>query len=120
MLGAAMVAMWCAGLGLVLLGIVRQHNSRFKLRTLAILTAVIAVYLGMCQAIHPVIPTIIVAAGLSMAMLYEVQRKGTETKPYRGPICRVIMAVGGLVFLAHAVRVLGFMLLIRLGLVGSA
>ncbi len=99
MLGAAMVAAGCAGLGALLLGVVRRHNSRFTLKTLAILTAVIAVYLGMCQAVHPVIPTMIVAAGLSMAMLYAVQRIGTETQPYRGPICRVIMAVGGLVFL---------------------
>ncbi len=118
-LGTAMVATWCAGLGVLLLGIVRQHNSQFTLRTLAILTAVIAVYLGMCQTVHPVIPTMIVAAGLSMAMLYEVQRIGTESQPYRGPFCRVIMAVGGLIFLAHAVRVLGFVLLIRIGLVGT-
>jgi len=107
-LGTAMVAAWCAGLGVLLLGVVRRHNSRFTLRTLCILAALIAVYLGLCQAVQPVIPTMIVAAGLSIAMLYEVQRIGTEAQPYRGRLSRVIMAVGGLIFLAHAVRVLGF------------
>jgi hypothetical protein len=81
-LGTAMVVAWCAGLGVFLLGIVRRHNSRFTLRTLTILTAVIAVYLGLCQALYPVIPTMIVAVGLSIAMLYEVQRIGTERQPF--------------------------------------
>jgi hypothetical protein len=117
-LGTAMVVAWCAGLGVLLLGVVRRHNSRFTLRTLTILTAVIAVYLGLCQALHPVIPTMIVAAGLSIAMLYEVQRIGTKSQPFRGPLSRVVMAVGGLVFLAHCVRVLGFFVLARAGLVG--
>ncbi len=54
------------------------------------------------------------------AMLHVAQRIGTETQPYRGRICRVIMAVGGLIFLAHSVRVLGILLLGRLGLVAVA
>jgi hypothetical protein len=105
-LGPAMAAAWCAGLGVLLLGVVRRHNSRFTLRTLSILTAAIAVYLGLCQAVHPVIPTLIVAAGFSIAMLYEAQRIGTASQAYRGRLCRVIMAVGGMIFLAHSVRVL--------------
>jgi hypothetical protein len=117
-LGTAMVVAWCAGLGVLLLGVVRRHNSRFTLRTLTILTAVIAVYLGLCQAVYPVIPTMIVAAGLSIAMLYEVQRIGTEHQPFRGQLSRVVMAVGGLVCLAHCVRVLGLFVLVRAGLVG--
>jgi hypothetical protein len=119
-LGTAMVATWCAGLGVLLLGVVRRYNSQFTLRTLSILTAVIAVYLGLSPAVHPVIPTMVVAAGLSIAMLYEVQRTGTEAQPYRGRLSRIIMAVGGLVFFAHAVRVLGFLLLNRLGWVTMA
>jgi 4-hydroxybenzoate polyprenyltransferase len=103
----------------LLLGIVRRHNSRFTLRTLAILTAAIAVYLGLCQAIRPVIPTLIVAAGLSIAMLYEVQRIGTEHQPFRGQLSRVVMTVGGLIFLAHCIRVLGFFVLVCVGLVGT-
>jgi hypothetical protein len=117
-LGTAMVVAWCAGLGVLLLGVVRRHNSRFTLRTLTLLTAVIAVYLGLCQALHPVIPTMIVAAGLSIVMLYEVQRIGTEQLPFRAPLSRVVMAVGGLVFLAHCIRVLGFFVLVRVGVVG--
>jgi hypothetical protein len=77
-------------------------------------------FIGMCRAVHLVIPTMMVASGLSMAMLYEVQRIGTESQPYRGRVSRVIMAVGGLILLAHAVRVLGFMLMNRLGLVALA
>jgi hypothetical protein len=116
-LGTAMVAAWCVGLGVLLLGVVRRHNSRFTLRTLSILTAAIAVYLGLCQAVHPVIPTMIVAASCSIAMLYEVERIGTESQAYRGRLSRVIMAVGGLIFLAHSVRVLGHFALARQGLV---
>jgi ABC-type enterochelin transport system permease subunit len=118
-LGTAMVAAWCSGLGVLLLGVVRRHNSRFTLRTLSVLTAAIAVYLGSCQALHPVIPTLIVAAALSITMLYAAQRIGTELQPFRGRLSRVIMAVGGLIFLAHCVRVLGFFVLVRLGLVGA-
>jgi hypothetical protein len=102
------------------LGVVRRHNSRFTLRTLTILTATIAVYLGLCQALHPAIPTMTVAAGLSMAMLYEVQRIGTERRPFRGQLNRVVMAVGGLIVLAHCVRVLGFFVLARVGLLGMS
>jgi len=116
-LGTAMVVAWCAGLGVLLLGVVRRHNSQFTLRTLAILTAAFAVYLGLCQALHPVIPTLVVAGGLSIAMLYEVQRIGTEPQPFRGQLSRVVMAVGGLIFLAHCVNVLGFFVLARVGLV---
>jgi hypothetical protein len=115
-LGTAMVVAWCAGLGVLLLGVVRRHNSRFTLRTLTVLTTAFAVYLGLCQAVHPVIPTMIVAAGLSTAMLYEVQRNGTKSHPFRGPLSRLVMAVGGLIFLAHCVRVLGILVLIRVGL----
>jgi undecaprenyl pyrophosphate phosphatase UppP len=118
-LGTAMVVAWCAGLGVLLLGVVRRHNSRFTLRTLTILTAVIAVYLGLCQAVHPVIPTLSVAGALSIAMLYEVQRIGTERQPYRGQLSRVVMAIGGMVFLAHCVRVLGYFVLIRVRLMGT-
>ncbi len=118
-LGTAMVVAWCAGLGVLLLGVVRRHNSRFTLRTLTVLTAAFAVYLGLCQAVHPVIPTMIVAAGLSTAMLYEVQRIGTKSQPFRGPLSRLVMTVGGLIFLAHCVRVLGFFVLGRVGLVGT-
>jgi hypothetical protein len=117
-LGTAMVVAWCTGLGVFLLGVVRRHNSRFTLGTLTVLTAAFAVYLGLCQAVHPVIPTMIVAAGLSIAMLYEVQRIGTELQPFRGPLSRLSMAIGGLIFLAHCVRVLGFFVLVRVGLVG--
>jgi hypothetical protein len=119
-LGTAMVVAWCAGLGVLSLGVVRRHNSRFTLRTLTILTAVIAVYLGLCQVLHPVIPTMIVAAGLSIAMLYEVQRFGTERQPFRGQLNRVVMAVGGLIVLAHCIRVLGFFALARVGLMGMS
>ena len=116
-LGAVMTVTWCAGLGILLLGVVRQHASRFTLRTLAILVAVIAVYLGLVQTVRPFIPTIIVAAGLSIAMLYEVQRVGTERQPYRGRLSRIIMAVGGSLMLAHSLRVLGYVAAIEFGLV---
>jgi hypothetical protein len=115
-LGAAMVAAWCAGLAVLLLGVVRRHASRFTLRTLGILIAVIAVYLGLCQAVHPVIPALIVAAGLSVTMLNAAPRTGTESRPYRGRLSRAIMAVGGVFFLAHCLRVLGLILLSKLGL----
>jgi hypothetical protein len=64
------------------------------------------------------IPTMTVAAGLSIAMFYEVQRIGTDRRPFRGQLNRVVMAFGGLIVLAHCVRVLGFFVLVRVGLVG--
>ena len=66
------------GLGVLLLGFVRRHRSRFKLKTLLIVTAAIAVYLGLCRAINPVIPTILIAGELSIMMLYEAQRTGGD------------------------------------------
>ena len=117
--GTGMVAAWCAGLGVLLLGFVRRHNSRFSLKTLSILIAVIAIYLGACQAVRPVFPTLIAAAGLSVAMLYEVQVVGNESLPYRGRLSRTIMAVGGLTFLAHAVRVIAYFAVFQLGLVAA-
>jgi hypothetical protein len=116
-LGIAMVVAWCAALGVLLLGVIRRHNSRFTLRTLVILTAAIAVYLGLCQALHAVIPTMAVASGLSAVMLFEVQRIGTEATPFRGQHSRIVMAAGGLIFLSHCIRVLGYFMLIQLGLV---
>jgi hypothetical protein len=77
---------------------------------------VIAVYLGASQALYPVLPTMIVAGELSVAMLYESQRVGVEPEPYRGMLSRIIMAVGGLLFLGHSLRVLGFLLFVQLGL----
>jgi hypothetical protein len=118
-LGTATVIAWCAGLGVLLLGIVRRHNSQFTVRTLSILTAVIATYLGLCQAIHPVIPTMIVGTGLSIAMLYAVHGTESERQPFRGRVSRAIMAVGGLIGLAHCVRVLGYLALIQLGFMGT-
>jgi hypothetical protein len=115
--GAAMTAAWCAGLGVFLLGVVRRHNSRFTMRTLAILTAVVAVYLGLCRALNPVIPTLIAAAGFSLAMLREVQIADGKPRPFRGPLSRAVMAAGGLFFLAHALRVLGYVVLISTGVV---
>ena len=78
----------------------------------------IAVYLGLLQTVRPFIPTIIAAAGLSFAMLYEVQRVGAERQPYRGWLSRIIMAVGGSLVLAHSIRVLGYVIVTEFGLVG--
>jgi hypothetical protein len=113
--GRSVTVCWCAALGVLLLGVVRRHNSQFTLGTLAVLTGAIAVYLGLSQTLHPVIPTMFVGAGLSIAMLYAAQRVGTDKQPFRGRICRVIMAVGGLPVLAHCVRVLGMFVLIQHG-----
>jgi hypothetical protein len=70
----------------------------------------IAVYLGLVETVRPFIPTIIAAAGLSVAMLDEAQRVGTDSQPYRGRPSRIIMAVGGSLVLAHSVRVLGYLI----------
>ena len=62
---------WCAGLLVLALGVVRRHGSHFTLHTVVVVTVVIAVYLGLCQILSPVIPTCFGAAGLSAVMLYE-------------------------------------------------
>ena len=46
---------------------------------------------------------------------FRAQRKRAEPEPYRGQLSRVVMAVGGLMFLAHSLRVLGYLVLIQLG-----
>src|SRR5262249_28718589 len=46
--GTFLVTAWCLGLMVWALGIVRQHGSRFTLRTLILLTAAVAVFLGLC------------------------------------------------------------------------
>jgi len=109
-LAVFMTVAWCAGLLVLTLGVVRRHRSRFTIRTLAVLIAVIAAYLGLCQAVHPVIPTGLLASSLSVVMLHEAHSAGAEDQagclPFRGRVSRVIMAVGGLMILAHFCRVL--------------
>jgi hypothetical protein len=99
--------------------VVRRYRSRFTLRTLVILTAVVAVYLGLCQTVSPFIPTTVGAAGLSLMMIYEAQRSradaGTVAEPFRGWFNRALMALGGLLFLAHFSRLWVLAALISLG-----
>jgi hypothetical protein len=122
-LAVTMTVTWCAGLLVLTLGVVRRHRSRFTLRTLAVLTAVIAVFLGLCQAVHPVIPTGLLACALSVVMLYEAHRAGADDRagclPFRGRVSRAIMAVGGLILLAHFSRVLGILALMHWGVLRS-
>jgi hypothetical protein len=117
--GTLMTFGWCLSLLVWALGVVRRYGSRFTLRTLVILTAVVAVYLGLCRTVSPFIPTTVGAAGLSVMMLYEAQRcradAGTGPEPYRGWVSRAIMALGGLLFLAHFSRLWGLAALISLG-----
>lgn len=117
-MGTAMIVAWCLGLGVLTLGAIRHHRSRFRVRTLCLLTVAVAVYLGLWRAIHPVFPTMLVAAGLSVAMLLEAQRGGGP-RPLRGQLCRGLMMIGGLLFLAHVSRVIMFLGLLRLGWSGS-
>ena len=66
MYGTFMTFAWCSGLLVWALGIVRRYRSQFNLRSLVILTAVIAVFLGMCRTVDPVIPTTVAAGALSV------------------------------------------------------
>ena len=106
--GTAITFGWCLSVLVWALGVVRRYRSRFTLRTLVILTAVVAVYLGLCQTVSPFIPTTVGAAGLSLMMIYEAQRSradaGTVAEPFRGWFNRALMALGGLLFLAHFSR----------------
>ena len=122
-LAVAMTVAWCAGLLVLALGVTRRHGSRFTLRTLALLIAVIAVYLGLCLKVHPVIPTGLLACALSVVMLYEAHRASLDDRagclPFRGRLSRAIMVAGGLIFLAHFCRVLGILKLIHWGVLKS-
>ncbi len=93
-LAVLMTFAWCVGLLVLALGVTGRHRSRFTLRTLALLTAVIAVYLGLCQAVHPVIPTGLLASALSVVMLYEAHRASVDYRagclPFRGRLSRAI------------------------------
>jgi hypothetical protein len=111
----AMIAAWVAALGVLTLGLVRERRSQFTLRTSVILTAVVAVFLRLYQTINPVVPTMLLAAGLSVTMLHEAGRGDGESRPFRGRLSRIVMAVGVLLFLAHFIRVAGSFLLLRLG-----
>jgi hypothetical protein len=119
-----MTVAWCAGLLVLALGITRRHRSRFTLRTLALLIAVIAVYLGLCRTVHPVIPTGFLAYALSVVMLYEAHRASVDDRagclPFRGRLSRAIIVVGGLIFLAHFCRVLGIVALMHWGVLKSS
>jgi hypothetical protein len=119
LLRVSMTVAWCAGLLVLGLGVIRQHRSRFTLRTLALVIAVIAVYLGLCQAVHPIIPTGFLAYALSVIMLYEAHRASVDDRfgclPFRGRRSRVIMAAGGLIFFAYACCLLGIFILLQCG-----
>ena len=123
-LAVSMTVAWCAGLLVLALGLIKQHRSRFTLRTLALLTAVIAVYFGLCQTVHPVVPTALLASALSVVMLYEAHRASVDDRagclPFRGRLSRAIMVVGGLIFLAHFCRVLGIVALMHWGVLKSS
>jgi hypothetical protein len=114
-----MAVVWCAGLLVLALGVIVRHRSRFTLRTLALLIAVIAVYLGLCRAVHPLIPTGFLAYALSVMMLYEAHRASVDDRfgclPYRGSLSRAIMAAGGVIFFAVFCHVLGVFILIQCG-----
>jgi hypothetical protein len=113
-ISTAMIVVWCLGVGVLTLGAVRFHGSRFRIRTLCLLIVAVAVFMGLCRAMHPVIPTMFVAYGLSMAMLAAAQQGG-EPRPLRGQWCRLLMMVGGLVFLAFFSLVIFGLLMQSLG-----
>ena len=119
-IAVSMTVAWCAGLVVLGLGIARRHRSRFTLRTLTLLIAFIAVYLGVCRTLHPVIPTGFLAYALSVMMLYEAHLASVDDRfgclPFRGRLSRAIMVVGGLIFFANVCRMLGILTLIRCGI----
>jgi hypothetical protein len=118
-IAVSMTVAWCAGLVVLALGVARRHRSRFTLRTLALLIAFIAVYLGLCRMLHPVIPTGFLAYALSVVMLYEAHLASVDDRfgclPFRGRLSRAIMVVGGLIFFANVCRMLGIFTLIHCG-----
>ena len=120
LLAVPMTVAWCAGLLVLALGVIRRHRSRFTLRTLVLLIAFIAVYLGMCRTLPPVIPTGFLAYALSVVMLSEAHRASVDDRfgrhPFRGQLSRAIMVVGGVIFLAGFCLVLGVITLIQCGI----
>jgi hypothetical protein len=118
--GTFLTFAWCLGLMVWALGVVRRHGSRFTVRTLVVLTAMVAVFLGLCRILPPTVPVMLGAAGLSAMMLYEAHRPGADAsmgaEPFRGLVGRAIMLGGGLLFLAHFARILGLTALVALGL----
>jgi hypothetical protein len=116
----AMILVWALGLVALILGVTRRHKSRFEPRRPIILGTAGVAYFGVCQFVSPVIPTMIVAGSLAGMMLYAAQHfnhdRTAKSPAFRGPLSRIIMATGGLLVLAHAVRVVGMMTLGRLGL----
>jgi hypothetical protein len=115
-----MAVVWCAGLLVLALGVIMRHRSRFTVRTLALLIAAIAVYLGLCRAVHPLIPAGFLAYAFSVVMLYEAHLASVDDRfgclPFRGRLSRAIMAAGGVTFLALFCRVLGIIILIQCGI----
>jgi hypothetical protein len=118
-LAIPLAVVWCAGLLVLALGVVMRHRSRFTLRTLALLIAGIAVYLGLCRAVHPLMPIGFLAYALSVVMLYEAHLASVDDRfgclPLRGRLSRAIMAAGGVIFLALFCRVLGVIILKQCG-----
>ena len=108
--------LWCAGLVIWLLGVVRRHRSQFGIRTLAVVVAVAALFFGACRALGPPVPMLIAAAGASAAMLLASRAgAGGAVSPFRNPACRAVMTAGGLLMLAHVCRISGQAALIALG-----
>src|SRR5262245_18127039 len=65
-LAIPMAVVWCAGLLALALGGIMRHRSRYTLRTLVLLIAAIALFLGLCRAVHPLIPAGFLAYALSV------------------------------------------------------
>jgi hypothetical protein len=118
--GTFLAFAWWLGLMVWALGIVRRQGSRFTVRTLVVLSAMVAAFLGLCRILPPTIPVMFGAAGFSAMMLYEAHRPGVDasigTGPFRGRVGRAVMLVGGLLFVAHFARILGLTALVALGL----
>ncbi|QDV37850.1 hypothetical protein [Tautonia plasticadhaerens] len=107
-IGLVMAIVWCVGLAIWLLGVVRRGRSRFQLWMMAGVVALFALHFGAVRALGPFIPTV-VATGFFSAAMIRSSLSPTEPRgaPYRGRACRAIMMSGALFLLAHSLRIIG-------------
>jgi hypothetical protein len=106
-------ATWIVGVTAYLVRLAGRPRSRSGTATLGLVAAGVAVYLGMSLVIPPPLVPMIAGATLAGAMVYEAHRGNAES--LLGTLCSVLIASGGLLYLAWFIRVAGYALLVAQG-----
>ncbi len=103
--GPALPILWCLGLALWSLRAIRSHHSKFGMRTILCITAILAVGLSSFTGRF----IVLAMTGLAMVFDLRVERGGNDERRHYVP--RTIQAIAGITCVAHASRVIYHVLL---------